>query len=1090
MIDFSVQDVIHEVGSATYQRGVDYFNQGKVIQLTTETIDEDLLILRAEVTGSRAFSYTQEIAIDVASRHGTSINGECTCPVGYNCKHVAAACVYYKEYGSTAIVKSNKNMDWLQRLLEAGDAEKDLIPTSSDEEFIAYLLNPLEQSNGLTVKPVLSKPKKNGGYTKGKKVHQPSWGMYRINQSWLNPLDEKIMNFLAATNKQQHFNDPQYHLSGEFGHLCIKQLIDSGRCFWAGTGNPPLRLGQARPLQINWLEDGNENKRLDVQVDPVARVLNTSPPLYLDVHTSTVGEIEGAEFNDLQWELMLSAPRLSNSDALEFSRNLLLMLPELPIPLPSKVDTTVIQNEPPIPLLLLKKQFDTGEQHLPYEMRLRFRYADHDIPILPKSPVTNLNSDSGLISIERSPEAEHEHLQVLSKAGFEAFVIEGREDPYWRVKNSDKTIDAMEHWRDFLNEKLPQLETAGWIIEFAQDFNLSFVSPDTWEAEIETDSVWFDLRFDLEIEGKRLPLLPLITQILHHYDLTDLPEFVIVKAENDQFIELPSEKISPICKVLYELYDGGPSTASMANDDHLRLGHFDALRLAELEATLGGDLNWRGGEAMRKLGRQLADFSGIEKVSIPRSVKAELRDYQKQGVNWLQFLRGFGFNGILADDMGLGKTLQTLVHLQLEKDNKRLDRPCLIIAPTSLMSNWKREANHFTPNLSVLTLQGPNRHQHFPDIANFDVVLTTYPLLVRDQETILAREYHYVILDEAQTIKNPKAKMARVVREVKSRHRLCLTGTPMENHLGELWALFDFLMPGFLSDGKTFNSKFRTPIEKHGDEEQQQRLTKRIAPFMLRRRKNDVLKELPDKTEIIRSVPLEGDQAALYESIRLSMEKKVRDAIKAQGLARSHITILDALLKLRQTCCHPKLLSLKQAAAVTSSAKTELLMGLLPEMLEEGRRILIFSQFTTMLGLIEEELNAHQINYTKLTGQTRNRDAAIEKFRQGEVDVFLISLKAGGLGLNLTEADTVIHYDPWWNPAVEKQATDRAHRIGQHKPVFVYKLITENTLEEKILDMQARKQLLADAVYDDKEGNERINITSDDLQALFSPLVE
>jgi SNF2 family DNA or RNA helicase len=312
----------------------------------------------------------------------------------------------------------------------------------------------------------------------------------------------------------------------------------------------------------------------------------------------------------------------------------------------------------------------------------------------------------------------------------------------------------------------------------------------------------------------------------------------------------------------------------------------------------------------------------------------------------------------------------------------------------------------------------------------------------------------------------------------------------MENHLGELWALFDFLMPGFLGDSKAFTSQFRTPIEKHGDVERQQRLAKRIAPFMLRRRKNDVLTELPDKTEIIRSIPLEGDQAALYESIRLSMEKKVREAIKAQGLARSHITILDALLKLRQTCCHPKLLKLKQAASVTSSAKTDLLMSLLPEMLEEGRRILIFSQFTTMLGLIEEELNLNQINYTKLTGQTRNRDAAIEKFRQGEADVFLISLKAGGLGLNLTEADTVIHYDPWWNPAVERQATDRAHRIGQHKPVFVYKLITENTLEEKILEMQARKQLLADGVYDDSEGGEELDITSDDLQALFSPLVE
>ena len=1089
MIDFSIQDVIDEVGAAGYQRGVDYFYRGKVTQLTTEIIDEDLLILRAEVTGSRSFSYQQEIAIDVAGRSGANINGECTCPVGFNCKHVAAACFYFKEYGPMAKVDTDKNMDWLHRLIEAGVDEEDPLQNSSTEEFIAYLLQPLEQSNALTVQPVFTKPKKKGGFTKGKKVPRPGWGTYDISRSALNASDEKILSFLAAANKQPYYNEPQYQLVGEIGRQCIAQMVNSGRCFWETTSNPPLLDGQPRPLQVSWVEVGNKNKHLDIQVQPAARVLNTSPPLYLDTHMSTVGEIEGADFNERQWELMLSAPRLSNSDALEFSRNLVLSLPGLPIPLPVEVDTKVISNEPPTPHLRMQKQVASSVQGLPYEMCLRFSYAGYVIPALPQTPVSNISSDTGIISIERISDTETEYLQLLRDAGFEATEVEGKAGSYWRVKRNQKDIDAVEHWRVFLNDAVPGLERSGWIIELADDFNLSFVSPDTWEANIASDSSWFELRFDLEIGGKKQPLLPLITQVLYHYDLNDLPSVVIVQATDGQYIELPAEKISPICKILYELYDV-ESSVVLQNANHLRLGHFDALRLADLDATLGGDIHWRGGEVMRNLGQQLADFSGIKKVSIPRSVKAELRDYQKQGVNWLQFLQGFGFNGILADDMGLGKTLQTLVHLQIEKQENRLDRPCLVIAPTSLMSNWRREANQFTPNLSVLVLQGPDRQRHFSDIENYDVVLTTYPLLVRDQATILGYDFHYVILDEAQTIKNPKTKMGRVVRQISARHRLCLTGTPMENHLGELWALFDFLMPGFLGDSKAFTSQFRTPIEKHGDMERQQRLAKRIAPFMLRRRKNDVLTELPDKTEIIRSIPLEGDQAALYESIRLSMEKKVREAIKAQGLARSHITILDALLKLRQTCCHPKLLKLKQAASVTSSAKTDLLMSLLPEMLEEGRRILIFSQFTTMLGLIEEELNLNQINYTKLTGQTRNRDAAIEKFRQGEADVFLISLKAGGLGLNLTEADTVIHYDPWWNPAVERQATDRAHRIGQHKPVFVYKLITENTLEEKILEMQARKQLLADGVYDDSDGGEELDITSDDLQALFSPLVE
>ncbi len=520
----------------------------------------------------------------------------------------------------------------------------------------------------------------------------------------------------------------------------------------------------------------------------------------------------------------------------------------------------------------------------------------------------------------------------------------------------------------------------------------------------------------------------------------------------------------------------------------MRLNRFDAARLTELEESCGNKTRWHGDKAMRKLGRKLKNFKGIRKVATPRGLKTELREYQQQGLNWLQFLRSYEFNGILADDMGLGKTVQTLAHLLLEKERKRMNRPCLVIAPTSLMSNWRREAEQFTPGLKVLVLQGPDRKQFFDDIDKHDLILSTYPLLTRDTDALLAHEYHYLILDEAQVIKNPRAKAAQTVRKIQARHRLCLTGTPMENHLGELWALFDFLMPGFLQDSRFFTQHFRNPIEKHGDTEQRQRLVQRISPFMLRRSKSEVVSELPDKTEILRSVTLHSRQAALYESIRLSMEKKVRDAIAQKGLARSHITILDALLKLRQVCCDPQLLSLPQAKKTRESAKLDMLMELLPEMLEEGRRILLFSQFTKMLGIIEQRIKGQGISYTKLTGQTRKRDEVIERFRQGEADVFLISLKAGGVGLNLTEADTVIHYDPWWNPAVENQATDRAHRIGQNKPVFVYKLITENTLEEKIMAMQARKQALADGVYERGKKNSEAKLTADDLKELFEPL--
>jgi SNF2 family DNA or RNA helicase len=325
------------------------------------------------------------------------------------------------------------------------------------------------------------------------------------------------------------------------------------------------------------------------------------------------------------------------------------------------------------------------------------------------------------------------------------------------------------------------------------------------------------------------------------------------------------------------------------------------------------------------------------------------------------------------------------------------------------------------------------------------------------------------------------------VRKVDARHRLCLTGTPLENHLGELWSQFDFLLPGFLGTSKQFTRHWRTPIEKQGDIQRRKLLARRIRPFILRRKKEDVAQELPPKTIIIRSVELEGSQRDLYETVRAAMDAKVRDEIASKGFARSQIVILDALLKLRQVCCDPRLVKAAAAKKVKERAKLDLLMAMLPELVDEGRRILVFSQFTSMLALIENELDKLGIAYVTLTGDTVNRETPIRLFQEGDVPIFLISLKAGGVGLNLTAADTVIHYDPWWNPAVENQATDRAHRLGQDKPVFVYKLIVGGSIEEKILALQERKAELAAGILSDDHGVD-IKFGNDDLAALFEPL--
>jgi SNF2 family DNA or RNA helicase len=475
-------------------------------------------------------------------------------------------------------------------------------------------------------------------------------------------------------------------------------------------------------------------------------------------------------------------------------------------------------------------------------------------------------------------------------------------------------------------------------------------------------------------------------------------------------------------------------------------------------------------------------------------VQATLRHYQLDGLSWMDFLRRARLGGVLADDMGLGKTLQTLALLQAELDAGRLDRPSLVVVPTSLIANWQTEAHRFTPGLKLLVLHGPQRMQHFKRIEHAHLVITSYPLAVRDIDTLASHEWHYLMLDEAQRIKNARSQATLSLKGLRARHRLCLSGTPLENHLGELWSLMDFVCPGLLGSEAQFREHYRNPIEKRHDTLQAEHLARRVRPFILRRTKLQVARELPEKTETHLRVELSGTQRDLYETVRATMDKKLREAIEKQGLARSQIMVLDALLKLRQVCCDPRLLKMgvegsasASAAKSAPSAKMALLLDLLPTLVEDGRRILLFSQFTEMLSLIEPELTRLKIDYIKLTGETHDRAGLVDKFQTGSVPVFLISLKAGGVGLNLTAADTVILYDPWWNPAVEQQAIDRAYRIGQDKPVFVYKLLASGTVEDKMVELQARKAGLADLLLSGVASDAALS--AQDFDELFKPLV-
>jgi SNF2 family DNA or RNA helicase len=556
---------------------------------------------------------------------------------------------------------------------------------------------------------------------------------------------------------------------------------------------------------------------------------------------------------------------------------------------------------------------------------------------------------------------------------------------------------------------------------------------------------------------------------------------VAVPVKEHVYLSLPTERLRGILRVLAELYDGRPIEKGVLPVPD---GKLDALkRLDEIFVDNNAELRIVGEARAAVL--ESKTFGEPPQVEQPEGLRAELRPYQKQGLSWLQHLVDRGVGGVLADDMGLGKTLQTISHLALLKQRGLLVKPAIIVAPTSLVNNWARETAKFAPRLRVLALHGPDRAPLYEKFDTADVIVTSYPVVIRDEEKLAEFEFSILVLDEAQTIKNDKGRAHGAVRAVRTDHRLCLSGTPVENHLGELWALSDFLNPGLLGDELHFSRFYRFPIEKQRNAERLETLREILAPYILRRTKAEVAKELPPKTELHRPIDLKGEQRELYESIRVAAHAEVRKIIKKKGLSASTIPILGALTKLRQVCCDPRLVNMTGAVA-KESAKLRVFEDLTDQLLHDGHRVLVFSQFTTMIGLLEASLAERNIAYTTLTGNTPDRPEAIGRFEKGEVDVFLISLRAGGTGLTLTGADMVIHYDPWWNPAVQAQATDRAYRIGQSRPVFVHHLYVAGSVEERMLRLQRKKRIVADAILGEGEGSAAL--TEDDVELLFAPL--
>jgi len=483
--------------------------------------------------------------------------------------------------------------------------------------------------------------------------------------------------------------------------------------------------------------------------------------------------------------------------------------------------------------------------------------------------------------------------------------------------------------------------------------------------------------------------------------------------------------------------------------------------------------------------------SAVGKIDLG-DLEPVLRPYQKEGVSWMSFLRQNRFGGILADEMGLGKTVQTLAFIRTIRAGQSSTLgaggipPTLIVCPTSLVFNWMDEARKWTPQLKVLNLTGGGRSELFGQIEKHDLVITSYGLIRRDAQLYQQLQFDTVVLDEAQHIKNRQTQNAQAVKAIRAQNRLVLTGTPLENSVLDLWSIFDFLMPGYLGTAQDFRERYEVPISRENDRQVQARLSRRLRPFLLRRLKKDVAADLPEKIEQVSFCELTEEQSQVYREILSATRKELSDAVGQQGLEKSRLLILNALTRLRQICCDLRLLKLEKVEEHFASGKLELFSELLEEVVDGGHRVLVFSQFVEMLSLLKKRLDRDQIKYSYLDGSTTQRGAVVQEFQgNDQIPVFLISLKAGGVGLNLTAADTVIHFDPWWNPAVEQQATDRAHRIGQKKIVTSYKLIARGTVEEKILHLQNKKKGMINNIIDGEEGFSK-SLSWDDVQDLLA----
>ncbi len=1049
----------------TIIKGTNYYNNGNVVKTNFKNGQ-----LSATVMGHGNKTYHLSIMIE----NQKILKTYCSCPVGIYCKHsVAALITHFLEYKPEPIknpltIKNYKESSLLyeissptqemknQQFAYTMDTVLSLIEKNSsiskDEIWNPVLvLENYEYSSYRTIPDLTLKMqiiKKNG--TPGRIQNYNELKVQPVNND--NP-SKPIIEFLANTHNKRvnlsilidHILKNNIEILGkDHSRITLTEMphLEIYYKYHDHFLNEKATIGFKPVIKNTNKKPDQENSEIAEYFDPSIRISTNNFFAFIISNTIKYIHIDGKPMSYFLENAIFNNPYSFKDDI-----NSIITTAEKHFSHKIKIYNNYTRLEyrkiKPEVELVLDEQFENNTT-----LSYRFIYSGKTkIKTIqdPSNIIIDDNYQSNTIVVAKTDISfENSVIDYI-----ESIIDENEKSPYrhnysYGIKYNEKSTDLQIGISDFIGKYGERILDEGYKISFGQIGKIKkIIRTNSVKVKLNDKIDWFDAEIYAEDKNGDMILLNDFVKNVKSKTISTGDSIIILTPENRQLLD----------KIIADL------------DKNLRISQYDLSLIDKMyEAILTPDKKI---VQKKELIDKIKNFKTQEETALPKGLNATLREYQKSGYQWLYLLYKNGLNGILADDMGLGKTVQTLALIQKikeeNKENKKKE-PILIVAPVTVMSNWKNEIEKFTPEIKVTVHSGPGRNKNISEsIGNFDIIITSYHTLRNDIEAFCQLKFKMLILDEAQSIKNHSSLAFKAVNLIDAEHKLSLTGTPIENRTGELWSQFNFLLPGLLGDAASFRKNYSTPIENYKDHDAAAKLKDKVFPFILRRKKSEVLDDLPPKEEIIVECEMDTRQSLLYNKIRLEQIDKLKDFVKQKGLAKSSMIIIEALLKLRQIAVMPSLVDTNFTPI--DSCKFEMFKDLIDEMIDEGNKVVIFSQFLGVLSEVRSYIESKSIRYSYIDGSTDNRQQEIDNFQNiPEVQVFMLSIKAGGVGINLTRAEYVILLDPWWNPAVEQQAVDRVHRIGQQNKVIVYKLVTKDTVEEKILQMQKTKKDLADNI--------------------------